>query len=170
MRRAFTLIELMISILILSIMMLFLYKSYEGLNKSNKVLAQEVEKISKKELIKKTLYLDFSLQVDKNSTMILPQEKTEDVVFLQTKNSVHKRVNPYVAYLVKEKKLYRLESLEMFKEFPLNMQSEFVIDELADVEIFRVYASKDVSKNLYLVHLVFKDKEEILLKIKALNF
>ena len=56
MRKAFTLIELMISIVILTILMLFLYKSYAALNKSNTLLSQEVQKISKIELLKEVIY------------------------------------------------------------------------------------------------------------------
>jgi len=172
MRKAFTLIELMISIVILSMMMLFLYKSYAGLNKSNKTFVNEVEKISKTELVKKVIYLDYSLAIksDSNTTVqIINQDKKHDVVFLQTSNSIHERINPYVAYILKEKKLYRLESLKEFVEYPLGADSEFVADELGDVESFRIYPSKESAKGLYLVHIVFKDKSEMLLKIKALN-
>ncbi|HIC13491.1 MAG TPA: prepilin-type N-terminal cleavage/methylation domain-containing protein, partial [Sulfurimonas sp.] len=41
-KSAFTLIELLISIAILSILMLFLYKSYANLNRSNILLHEEV--------------------------------------------------------------------------------------------------------------------------------
>lgn len=88
---------------------------------------------------------------------------------MQTKNSLHRRIEPYVAYIVKEKKLYRLESLREFKEYPLAAESDFVVDELGSVELFRLYASKDTQKHLYLLHALFEDKEEILLKLKALN-
>ena len=166
MRKAFTLIELIMSIVILSIMMLFLYKSYSSLNRSNRVLLDETKLIEKKELLKKTLYLDFTLA---SSVTILNEGKKEDMVFLQSRNSVHKRFNPYIAYLFKEKKLYRLESLKPIKEYPLVSDSEFVVDELGEVEIFRVYKSTNMKKNIYLVHILFKKDDEILLKVKALN-
>ena len=166
MRKAFTLIELMISILILSILMIFLYKSYAGLNKANKIFQTETEKLSKFELLKKTLYLDFTLaqKITTNN-----QEKTQDLVFLQTPHSIHNRINPYVAYIVKDKKLYRLESLKELKEYPLGVDSEFVVDTLGEVKIFRVYKSKEASQNLYLIHIEFESEDEIILKVKALN-
>jgi len=173
MRKAFTLIELMISIVILSILMLFLYKSYAGLNKSNIVFAEEVQKVSKIERLKKVIYLDYSLAIktDINSSTIkiINQAKNEDVIFMQTSNSIHNRVNPYVAYIVKKEKLYRLESLKEFREYPLGTDSEFVVDELGNVKSFRVYKSREASKELYLVHMAFKEENEILLKIKVLN-
>ena len=167
-KSAFTLIELMISIMILSILMLFLYKSYAALNKSNTLLATETQKLKKAEMIKKSIYLDFTTAISK-SVKILKQDSKEDVVFMQTKNSLHKRINPYVAYIMKDHFLYRLESLRPFKEYPLGADSEFVVDKLGEVTIFRTYKSRDTKKELYLVHVLFKDKSEILLKMKVLN-
>lgn len=169
MRKAFTLIELLISIVILSILMLFLYKSYASLNRSNALLSKEVSKLKTTQLLKKTIYMDFTLAL-KNSVKILKQDKQEDVVYLQTSNSVHKRINPYVAYILKDKKLYRLESLRPFKEYPMGADAEFVSDMVAKAKSFRVYPSTTQRKYLFLVDLVPVNRDEILLNIKALNF
>ena len=166
-KSAFTLIELLISIIILSILMLFLYKSYAGLNRSNSILGEEVEKISQMELFKKSIYLDFTTAMGKN-IIILPQNPHEDVVFLQTSNSVHNRINPYVGYIVKEKMLYRVESLKPLKEYPLSADSEFVVEAIGKVKIFRVYPSKNPKSKQYLVHILFESEEEILLKLNPL--
>jgi len=167
-KSAFTLIELIISIVILSILMLFLYKSYDMLNKSNRVIAEEVQKISKNYLLKKTLYLDMATAI-KKSVKILHQDQQTDILFLQSKHSLHKRINPYIAYIFRDKKLYRLESLKPFTEYPLSADSEFIADFLGNSEIFRVYKSKSTSSELYLFHILFEDKEEVLLKVKLLN-
>lgn len=168
MRKAFTLIELMVSIMILSMLMLFLYKSYSELNKSNRVYEKEVQNIKSIELLKKTIYLDFSLATP-NLTKILNQSKTEDIVFLQSRHSLHDRINPFVAYIVKEKRLYRLESLKELKEYPLAADSEFEVDYLGEIKIFRTYKDKSVDKELYLAHIEFKEKSEIILKVKVLG-
>ena len=148
--------------------MLFLYKSYAALNKSNALLATETLKLKKTEMIKKSIYLDFTTAISKSIT-ILKQDTNEDVVFMQTKNSLHKRINPYVAYIMKEKVLYRLESLKPFKDYPLGADSEFVADKLGEVKSFRTYQSRDAKNGLYLIHILFKDNTEILLKMKVLN-
>jgi len=168
MRKAFTLLELLISIVILSILMLFLYKSYASLNRSNDTLAQQTQKIKREELLKKTIYFDFSLSLAP-MLKILNQSKTEDVVFLQSTHSVHDRINPYIAYLVKDKTLYRLESLKPFKEYPLVADSEFTADALGKVKIFRAYKSKDAKSQVYLLHIMFEKKGEIVLKVKVFN-
>ncbi len=168
MRKAFTLIELLISIIILSILMLFLYQSYAQLNKSNGLLNTKVQQSQKEELIKKTLYLDIITAI-KGSIQILKQDPKKDIIFLQSTHSLHERINPYVAYILKEKHLYRLESFKAFKEYPLPAESNFVVDDLGAVDIFRLYPSKNKKSPSYFVHLKFVNKNEIILKIKPLS-
>lgn len=171
-RGGFTLIELMVSISILAIMMVFLYKSYASLNRSNNIYEKEVNLIKSEQTKKKVIYLDFSLAL-LESTKILNQDSKEDVIFFQSSNSIHKMYNPYIAYLIKDEKLYRLESLTKFKEYPLSNDSEFSVDYLGEVNSFRVYKSSkkvgDITPEVYLVHIDFKSDNDILLKIKVLN-
>ncbi|SFV50705.1 hypothetical protein MNB_SM-4-438 [hydrothermal vent metagenome] len=165
-KSAFTLIELLISIVILSILMLFLYKSYANLNRSNTLLHEEVQKISKIQKIKKTILMDFTSAINVN---ILSQDTKTDIGFLQSRHSLHLRINPYIAYIVKDKILYRIESFKPLTEFPLVADSEFIAEELGQVKIFRIYKATDTKINLYLVHLLFEDKQEILLKLNPLG-
>ena len=167
-RSGFTLIELMVSISILSIMMIFLYQSYSSVISANKNLKNEITGITGTQKLKKVIYLDFSLALHK-SVKILNQDTKEDVVFFQSSNSIHRRYEPYIAYIVKEDKLYRLESLKEFQEYPLSMDNEFDVDYLGEVDSFRVYNSTNDKKELYLVHTELKNFEDILLKVKVLN-
>ena len=167
-RAAFTLIELMIAISILSIMMIFLYSSYSSLNLSNNVLKSETKSIVDIQTIKKVIYMDFSLAL-KGSVTVKNREKNEDFVYLQSSNSIHRRYNPYIIYIVKENKLYRLESLKKYTSYELLADSEFDIDYIGEVENFRVYKSSNTKKELYIVHIDFKRMDDILLKVKVLN-
>jgi len=166
MRRGFTLIEMMVSIVILTILMLFLYKSYGELNRFNTLLESESSKIEQLERIKKRIFLDITLA---QSILLQNSSPQEDVVFLQTKESLYRRINPYISYFVKEGYLYRIESLKELKEYPFGAESEFVGEKIAQVESFRIYPSKTEGSALYLVHIKLKEQEEILLKVKALN-
>ena len=168
MRKGFTLVELMISISILSIVMIFLYKSYASLNHLNTKYAKGVKEIKKEELRKEVLFLDFSLAF-KNSVAVLNQNKKTDVVFLQSSHSIHRRYNPYIAYIVNDSKLYRLESLNQFKTYPLSADSEFSIEYFGEVNSFRVYKSHDIKDESFLVHVDFSHDEDILLKINILD-
>lgn len=167
MRKAFTLIEILIAITILSIMMLFLYQSYSSLNISNSFYKNELGQIKNGYLKKKVLFLDFSL-ANQKKIKILNQNIKEDVLFMQSSNSIHKRHNPYIAYIIHDSKLYRLESIHEFKEYPLSVGGEYVADYLGEVNSFRVYPSKGDEPS-YLLHIDFKQDEDILLKVKALT-
>ena len=114
------------------------------------------------------IYLDYSLALA-NSVVITNREKNEDFVYMQSSHSIHRRFNPYITYMIKEDKLYRLESLKVFKEYQLSSDSEFDIDFIADVKSFRVYKSSDTKKNAYLLHINLESNDEILLKINNLN-
>lgn len=165
MKRAFTIIELLISISILSIMMVFLSKSYIELNKSNTIIKEEKEKIEKFNSIKKVIYKDFTLATNIN---IIKEDGKNDIVFIQSKNSIHNRINPYISYFVKDNKFYRIESLKEFNENQLNQDDNYDIDFLGDVNIFQIYNSNNNSNN-YLIHIIFENKKEIILKTKAFN-
>lgn len=175
MRRAFTLIEMMVSITILAIMTVYLYQSYASLNSSNTLLQRATDNIKEIELKKRVVFLDFSLALKsdaKGHLNILNQGAEEDVVFMQSSHSLHKRHNPYVGYLVKNKKLYRIESLKPLNRYPLGVESEFEADMLGEVKSFRVYKNKpkeDNTSEAYLVHIDFEKEEDILLKVKTLN-
>jgi len=166
MKKAFTLIEILIAITILSIMMLFLYKSYSSLNISNSFYKNELGQIKNGYLKKKIFFLDLSLAY-KEKVKVLNQDTKEDVLFMQSSNSIHKRHNPYIAYIIQDSRLCRLESIHEFNEYPLSVGGEYVADCLGEVNSFRVYTSKGDEAS-YLVHVDFKEDEDILLKIKAL--
>ena len=166
---------MMVSITILAIMMVYLYQSYASLNSSNTLLQRATDNIKEIELKKRVVFLDFSLALKsdaKGHLNILNQSAEEDVVVMQSSHSLHKRHNPYVGYLVKNKKLYRIESLKPLNRYPLGVESEFEADMLGEVKSFRVYKNKpkeDNASEAYLVHIDFEKEEDILLKVKTLN-
>lgn len=167
-KKAFTLIEVVISIIIFSIVMLFLYESYAALNISNTILEKESKHILDTEKLKKVIFLDFSL-AHFNSVKIRNVDKKNDFVTLRGGKSLHQRFNPYVAYILKGKKLYRLESFKTYNDYNLDTLSEFDSDYLGKVESFRVYPSSSKDQASYLIHIGFIESEDIILKVKVLN-
>lgn len=169
-RAAFTLIEMLIAISIFAVMMLYLYKTYSSLNISNDNLKVEVNAIEKLQRIKKVIYLDYTLALYKPQGMISidSRERREDFVHFQSSHSIHKRINPYIVYMVKNQKLYRLESLKKITSYEISSDAEFDVDCLGEVNSFRVY--KSTHKELaYLIEVNFKKMGNILLKVKPLN-
>lgn len=167
-RKAFTLIELIISISILSIMMLYLYQSYASLNRSNDIVEKDMQNILSAQKLKEVIFLDLSLALQ-NSTRIRNRDTKEDFIFFQSSHSLHNRYNPYIAYIVKKNKLYRLESLKSFISYDLTIDATFDVDIIGEVENFRVYKSKDSQKEQYLVDIDFKNIEDLILKVRVLN-
>ena len=165
MRKAFTLIEMMIAISILSIMMIYLYTTNASVNKSNIFYAKQVNKLNQLTLKKRVLFLDISFMLYRQYS-IIHNNKNEDILFLQTTNSLHKRVNPFVAYIVKNKKLYRLESFKKLI-YPFSQDDKFDVDYFGDIEHFRVYKQK--KRETFLVDLQLKNADRVLMKVNALN-
>lgn len=172
MRRAFTLIEMMVSITIFSLVVLLLYRSYASLERSNAKYHQKERYIEHLFRIKRMFYLDFSLVLDENLS-VLPQQNGRDVVLLQTSNSLHDRIDPYVAYVVKNETLYRIESLQPLKSYPFGADVGGDVDEVAKVRRFRVYKAlkkeNNATRSLFLIDCVTREGEHILYKIAALN-
>jgi hypothetical protein len=87
---------------------------------------------------------------------------------LKTSNSLHRRIKPYVTYVVKDSVLYRLESLEQFYQAQLRFDNPFVYDVFGEVNSFRIYRSSEHNQS-FLIDIDFKEGDDILLKVDSLN-
>lgn len=163
-RHGFTLIEMMIAISIFSVMVLFLYESLSQLRTANSFYSEKVRMLSERQKVYKTLYLDLALSIPK-SVKIRNIDKESDFVTMQTSHSVHHRIMPFVAYLVKEGRLYRIESSKAFEQ-PLRRDVDLIVDTLMEAKTFRLYASASAEHHL----LHFEDGNGFnLIKVRALN-
>ena len=162
-RSAFTLIEMMIAISLLAIISVFLYKSLSQLNHSNKFYGEKLQRIVDSQKMLNLLYLDLSL-VKHNAMKVDNQDREFDHLYFQGSNSIHNRIEPYIAYVIQEKHLYRLES-SLKLTYPILSDTEMSVDDLGLVENFRLYATK----THFLVHLKQPSKDEILIKVRKLN-
>lgn len=163
MKRAFTLIEMLIAVALLSVITLFLYQTYASLQHSNRFYGEELSEASREQKLRKTIYLDLSLSMPGSVTLI-NIDKNADVLIMQSSHSVHRRIMPYVAYLVKDDHLMRIESSEKLV-YPLSGEEEMVIDDLEEIKTFRVFQKE----NSFLVHLEEADKKMLLFRTNRLN-
>jgi len=168
MRRAFTLIELVMAVLILSILLIFLYKSYADLNRSNRVYTEAAKQLDTKARLKKSIYLDLLL-ASKESILHEQEDQKFDFISFMTEHSLHRRIKPYVSYVVKEHILYRLESREQIKSQDIGTDIAFDIDKIGNVEKLKFFPEKKDKRAFYLLDLRLKGEEQVLLKIKVLN-
>lgn len=161
-RYAFTLIEMMIAITLFSVVMIFLYQSMASLDKSNRFYGDKLQTISTEQSLFKTLYLDLALS-ESNVGEIININKNEDIVLMQTRHVVHTHVMPYVAYLIKKKHLYRIESAAKLS-YPFESNLNLLVDDFGKVQKLRLYKNS----THFLLHLNF-DGQDNLLKIRHLD-
>ncbi len=161
--KAFTLLEVLISIMLLSLVLMALYKSAEILRNSNKNLYNHLEKTSNALKGAKTLYMDL-LQSDGNIT-IKNKEKKFDRVTFNTNHSLYGLSIAQVSWLVYKENntLLRLEGGEY--NIPLKDGQNVAIDAITqDIELFKVYKSKKKSDILVIIKLKGEDTQTFMVQ------
>ena len=165
-RKAFSLIELIISIALLSIIIFFLYSTTSSLQKRNKIFSKKEDSIEKNEKILNLLYDDI---FESNELNISGKEYS--VLNLQTKSSIFNIEYPNVTWLVSRNNntLLRFESKLKFSQMNVDNNSYYHISKVTQgCEKFLIYQSKDKTK--ILIYIKFQDKDPIIYEIpKPLN-
>jgi len=163
MKKAFTLVELMISVLLLSLIVTFLYQSVAQLQSSNVQFLEKTNKLEKRENILKLFYNDF---MNASSIQWYDKGRDWDVIVMQTNNSFHNMSQPYVIYKVykEDAKLMRVESPTEKVDF-INNIFRFN-DIIENVKLFKVYEKK----GHYLVYLKAKGVDDIYLDMAPPSF
>ncbi len=149
---AFTLIEVLISITLLSLVLMALYKSADILRHSNLHLFNYLEKSSTTLKGSKTLYMDL-LHADHNIT-IKTEEKFHRLIINHTTNSIHGLAQAKVVWLVykEDNTLLRIEGGEF--NIPLKSEERVEIDVIAkNLELFKIYKSKKKNKILAMIKI-----------------
>lgn len=150
-KQGFTLIEVVISIALISLLILSSYRSIATLKKSNEVYENSFNTVEKTTKIYKTLFFDLTQSKDvslisqKTSDILIDDKNKFDQLNAQTEHSHFGIINPYIAYIVKDKRLYRLESN---KKIPYTIDYDFlkyIKFEIVAVDIkrFKVFASEN---------------------------
>jgi len=151
MKRAFTLVEILISVGLLSILIMFMYKTLETMKKSNTLYERHYSKLMINTKIHKTMFLDF-VQSDKVDI----KSGDFDRIVMRSKNSHFHIAHPYISYLVKENVLYRIES---DKNIGLNIKYDLL-----------KYIKFEVVKKNIKKFKIFKGKNSFLINLDNLIF
>ena len=155
---AFTLVEVLISITLLSLVLLALYKSADLMRVSNIHLFNYLQKANSTLKGSTTLYKDL-LYADHNIT-INTEEKFHRVTINNTSHSLYGLAHAKVVWLIykKDNTLLRVEGGKY--SIPLRNEERVEIDVIAkNIELFKIYKSKKKDKVLAIIKTVGKDSQ-----------
>ena len=149
---AFTLVEVLISITLLSLVLMALYKSADILRNSNLHLFHYLQKSTHALKGSKTLYMDL-MHADHNIS-INTEEKFHRLTINNTRHSLYGLAQVKVVWLVykEDNTLLRLEGGEY--QMPLKNEQHVEIDVIAkNIELFKIYKSKKKNKILAMIQI-----------------
>ncbi|WP_457562464.1 PulJ/GspJ family protein [Caminibacter pacificus] len=130
MRKSFTLLEVLISTLLLAFVFVAMSNILTSLKRTESILQSKKE--DKNDYLIKTLYYDI-INADEINVSKTANPKI-DTITLRTFNSLYKIPKPYVKWVVYKGALIRAESVDNFKE------NVGTIDKFAkNVKIFKIY-------------------------------
>jgi len=168
MKKAFTLIEVMISIVLLMIIIAFLYQSLDITEKSNKFFK---EKLVKKREINNIKNIFFKDIINSFEVKSLTEDKNKNtIISLKTSNTYHDAFYQNVTYLIsKNNNLIRIESKELFdkrKLYDKFFKSAYIDIITSNIEKFKII---NKSKKEYVIYLKFKDDIDTMFIVKGVR-
>ena len=168
-KKSFTLIEMMISITLFSIIIIFLYQALNVTQVSNKFYSTKLEELENKSDIKKLMFLDI---INATSKPVIKEDKNNNTrLSFTTSNLYHNDFFIHVTYLLsRNNKLIRIESKEKFKkEKTYELDGNSYIDILENnVTKFRVSTNKKHKKN-YAIYLGYEDEKSVVFTLKSIK-
>ena len=154
-RAAFTLIEVLVSISLLSLVLLALYNSVGMLRKSNMQLFSYLEKAEREKQGTETLFLDIA---GSDGNLTIRGDEFARLCLENTVNSLHELPSAKVCWVVSKEKSLLLRSEGNGYKLPLRSEERVAVDAVMEnVDLFRVYRQKSE----VLVLLRQKGKESI---------
>ena len=141
MKKSFTLLELLISISIFSIIIVFLYKTLDQTKYSNILFSKKQETLKESNHLHNILLEDVT---ESNSIpTVTPDKNKNSIVKINTSNTYHDVFFNNVTYLVgNTKKLLRIESEKVFTEFEAKnidfYRNAYIDVLLEDIEYFEL--------------------------------
>ncbi len=140
-RKAFTLLEVLISIALLGIVIVALFSSVDMLHNSNQHLLKYLEKSKKITKATKTLYLDI---MGSDGNITIQKDELSRICMNKTQNSLYALPSAKVCWIVlkKDKTLVRIEGNAY--HLPLSLEERVEVDTImTNIELFDLYHKED---------------------------
>lgn len=140
-RKAFTLLEVLISIALLGIVILALFSSVDMMQDSNQQLLKYLEKSKKTTKATKVLYMDV---MGSDGNITIKKDEFSRVCIEETRNSLYALPSAKVCWIVlkKDNTLARIEGNHY--HLPLGSEERVEMDSIMkNIEVFDVYHQKD---------------------------
>ena len=165
-KKSFTLIEMIISITLFSIIIIFLYQTLGITQKSNKIYKEELNKIIKSQDIKSLFFEDL---LNAKNKKIYKTKNKNMILSMQTSNTFHNTSFINILYIVsRENNLIRVESIKKYDDKKIqkyvNSEKKYIDIIKKDIELFNIYKNK----NIYTIYLKTKQNKDILFSINTL--
>ena len=169
MKKSFTLLEVVISITIFMILLLFLYKVLEQTKYSNHLLKDKKENIKSTNHLHNIFFEDIAELTKLES---ISQDKNENSILkFTTSNTYHNPFFTNITYFIsRESNLIRMESLTKFKGYdsPASFYDNVYIDVLLkDIKLFEVTQNKENKSIVFAVQQ--KDKKKLFFNTFKIN-
>ncbi|GIT98922.1 type II secretion system protein J [Sulfurovum sp. TSL1] len=140
-RKAFTLLEVLISIALMGIVIVALFSSVDMMQDSNQQLAQYLERSKKTTNVTKVLYMDM---INSDGNITITKDEFNRVCIGETRNSLYALPSAKVCWVVlkKDNTLARIEGNGY--HLPLRLEERVEIDPvMTGIELFDLYHEKD---------------------------
>jgi len=140
MKKAFTLLETIISVTLFLMLTIFLYKSIDQVKYADQLFSSKEETLRQSNYLHNIFLEDFAEAYPKSIIEISKDKNNNSIVKIESVNTYHHPFYKYITYLVSSsKKLVRIESLEKFNEAIISenfFYNSFIDVLLEDVEYF----------------------------------
>lgn len=161
MKKSFTLLELLISITLFSIIVVFSYKTIDQTKHSNTLFSDKEQALKESNHLHNVFFEDIA---ESSNITIISDKNKNSIVKIVTNNTYHNAFFNNITYLINSsKKLVRIESYGVFNELdPMTLEFEancYIDILLEDIEFFELQNS-GVNYNFLLKQ---KDRDRIFL-------
>ncbi len=172
MKRAFTLLELMISVALISLIFIYLYGAIDSLKFTNEFYQEKNRALSIREKFLTTIYKDIIFAKSSDISFLDKDSKEFSILKIDnSKNSLYNIKNPNIIWFVsrKDDTLIRLESKDKIK-LPLEEKSIYSIyldKVVTNCKAFRVYKSSN--GNSFMIYLKDNQIKPIIFEFNKLT-